>query len=427
MNLFSLFYLYRLQKNQWKSLPQINKIRDLKLQRLIQHAYHNVPYYKNLFDHNKIKPEDIQTAEDLIKIPVTSRKTLQELPLSEKTAAGTDIKKYRASATSGTTGIPLKIYTTSSDSTMMSLSWARAFLSSGMRPWDKMLAFIGQKRVSSKKPWYQHFGLWPRKEISNWNPPEVWIEEIRKWQPKVLIGYEMTLRILAETIQQNQIKDIRPKKIFHSSGILNPSSRDYLESTFKCKVTDIYGSDEAGCIAWKCPDCSSYHIYADMVILEIIQKGKTIPSGESGEMTITNLHSYAMPFIRYQQGDMGILSLKNPVCGRGFPLLEKIEGRTDDFIILSSGLRISPHPFYHCMDPVQGIRRWRITQDNINKLTVEIEPGKMFSQQTILNIQKNLKELVADKIEIRIIKVESITIASGIKFRAVNSKVRRDI
>ncbi len=160
-----------------------------------------------------------------------------------------------------------------------------------------------------------------------------------------------------------------------------------------------------------------------MTIIEILKNGEPVAPGEEGEVVITNLHSYAMPFIRYAQGDVAVLSPESPRCGRGLPLLERVLGRTDDFIVLKNGEKISPHPFYHCIDPVEGIRRWRIVQSSPNRITVEIEPEEAFHNATSLIVRGNLEELVKGQLDIDILPVDTISIDPSSKFRAVSSTV----
>lgn len=418
-----IFNLYQLLRVQWDTPPKIKEIQENKLKRLIDHAYQKVPYYRELFDSLKLKPQDIKGIEDLQFIPITTKKQLQELPLSEILAENVDPKQCKSFSTSGTTGVPLTTYFTFEDSSLKSQSWARAFLANGMQPWFKIIAFIGQESPRTKRSWYEYLGIWRKKEISTWDTPEAWIENIRRWNPQVFMGYVMTLRILGESVQTSQAQDIRPKLIFHSSAVLDESSRQYLESVFHCKVIDIYGSDEAGCIAWECMKCSAYHLCSDMVIVEVLKNGKPVSPGEEGEVVITNLHSDAMPFIRYKQEDVATLSLKRSVCGRGLPLLDHVCGRTDDFITLRNGRKLSPHPFYHSIDPLPGLRRWRIVQENVNKLVVEVEPKTGFSYDTKEILQKNLRRLVGNEIEIDVILTEFIKIDPSSKFRAVSSKI----
>lgn len=423
MHFFNLIDLYRMQKRQWESPSIVSELQNIKLQKLICHAYQNVPYYHQLFNSVKISPRDIKTTGDLYKLPLTSKEHIKSLPIKDVVARGIDLKKCRCTVTSGTTGIPLRTYFTLRDTTLMNLSWIRAFVASGMKPWDKIAAFVGRQPIERKKSWYEHLGFFRRKEISTWNEPEDWIEEINKWKPEILTGYVMTLRILGEAIEKYQIKSLKPKKIFHSSALLDDFSRRYLESVFQRKIVDFYGSDEGGCIAWECEKCSGYHICSDMVIVEILKDGRPVSSGEEGEVVITNLRSYAMPFIRYKQDDVVMVSSKKPVCGRKFPLIERIQGRTDDFIVLKNGRKLSPHPFYHSIDPVLGIKRWRIIQENIYTLTVEIEPALGFDEKAQRSIKQNLRKLVGDEMTINILLVDSISISPSLKFRAVSSRL----
>jgi phenylacetate-CoA ligase len=415
------------QRAQWKTRHKIDRIQQDRLARLIQHAWNKVPYYRDLMSSAGLRPEDIRSRDDLRMIPITTKRALQNVSLKDKIAAGTDIDRCRISHTSGTTGAPLKIYAAAGDVTRMNLSWARAYLSNGMEPWYKIAAFIGQSETIRKRSWYEYLGIWKRHEISTWKDPEDWIKEIRHSKPDVLVGYVMTLKLLAEAIQANGVHDIRPKLIYHSSAILDDASRRFLESVFRVPVIDFYGADEAGCIAWECPRCSLYHINSDMVLVEIQKDGTAARPGEAGEILITNLQSYAMPFIRYALGDVGVLSDKIPFCGRGLPLMEKIQGRMDDFIILPNKRKLPPHPLYHCLDPVPGIRRWRIIQTDIHHLVVELERGRGFSAETVSRARANLIQLLKSDIDIVVRAVPSIPIPRQTKFRAIQSELSQDL
>jgi phenylacetate-CoA ligase len=409
-------------RSQWKSSHELERLQALKLQKLVRHAYTRVPYYRRLFDSVSIRPQDVRELRDLRHLPLTSKKEMNEMSLPEKMAAGIHPDRCRTCATSGTTGIPLKIYHTPADATVMSLGWARAFLSRGMRPWDKIGAFIGQKDVREKRSWYEYLGIWRKREISNWDSPEIWIKALREWKPPVLIGYEMSLTMLSEAVLKSKANGISPKMIFHSSTILEDSRRHYIESALQTRIIDVYGSDEAGCIAWECGECSAYHVSSDMVIVEIVNNGEPVSPGEEGQIVITNLNSHAMPFIRYLQGDIGRFSVKEPLCKRGLPLMERVLGREDDFIFLKNGRKVSSQPFYHCIDPVPGIRRWKLRQEEIDKICVKVEPGAGFSEHTTETIANNIRRLVGGEAEV-FVSAGAITVDPSVKFRAVRSEI----
>jgi phenylacetate-CoA ligase len=410
-------------RRPWIAPSALSKIQERKLRKLVRHAYENVPYYHELFAHAGVVPEDIRGLEDLHLIPPTSKEVLHELPLSERIAGNVDLNACQAFTTSGTSGIPLTSYFTAYDATMKNLSWIRGFLSSGARLSDKMAAFVGRERVRSTRSWYEYLHLWRRKEISSWDAPSSWVADLRAWKPRILLGYVMTLRILGEYIRDRGIRDIKPGLILHSSALLDSASRSFLQSVFECPIVDFYGSDEAGCIAWECERCGGYHVSLDTALVEVLNEGKPVSPGGDGEVVVTNLHSYAMPFIRYRQEDVVTVSGRKPACGRTFPLLESVRGRNDDFIVLRSGRRISPHPLYHSIDPVPGIKRWRIVQETWDRLRVEIEPAEGFSETQRTLLEANLRRVLKEGIELEIARVPRIDLHPSRKFRAVSSRL----
>ena len=386
-----------------------------------------MPYYRDVFDSLKVKPEDIRTPEDLHAFPLLSREHIQGLPLKTFIAKDVDVSRCKSFTTSGTTGTPLKIYYRRSDWTLLNLGWLRVFLSSGMNPWHRRVAFTGQQNPQQRKSWYEHLRLWRRKDISTWGRHEEWIEEIRRWKPQVLMGYSMTLRVLAEACEKYDIRDIRPRILFSTSGMLDEACRKYLRAIFLSRIIDIYASYEAGCIAWECEKCSGYHVSSDTLVVEVLKNGRPASPGEEGEVVITNLHSYAMPLIRYRQGDIVTVSGRRPACGRGFPLLENIQGRINDCIVLKNGHRISSQPFFFCVQLVPGVRRWQIFQERIDRIKVTIEPNDAFTESSRQLLEDNLRDLVKDQLSIEIALVDSIPISPASKFRQVSSNLRPNL
>jgi len=417
---------YALHRNQWKAPQAIREVQERKLKHLINHAYENVPYYRELLDSSRLSPRDIGTVQDLQKLPLTSKRQLQDLPLKEKIARNVDPKRCESFVTSGTTGIPLRVYYRPADWSLLNLCLERALFASGMKPWDRRTTFTAHPNTRKRQPWYRYLGLLRRRDISVWNSAERWLEETRNWEPQVLIGYVMVLKLLAQCIRERQINDVTPRIVFSGSGVLDDFTRRFLGSVFKAKIVDFYGSYEAGYIAWECEQCCGYHICADMIIVEILKDGKPASPGQEGEVVITNLHSYAMPFIRYRQEDVAVLSPDKPLCGRNLPLLKNIQGRADDCVILRNGRKMTSQPFYHAIEPASGIRRWRVVQENINTLRVEIEPDADFDLNSRQMIENNLKRLVTDNMEVEISLVDSIPADPSYKFRQVTSKVSND-
>jgi phenylacetate-CoA ligase len=418
------FLLAGLWLNQWKSPRALERLREKKLRRLISHAYHNVPFYRAVFEDRKLRPEDIRTVADLAALPLVSKKELQSLPTKQKLAAGFHPGNGKAFLTSGTAGTPLPVYYSRRDWTMVNLGSARAFFAMGLRPWHRMASFVGKASLPAKSPkWYERLGVWRGRDLSSWEDPRSWIAALRDWRPQALIGYVMTLRILAEAVRDAGPQAWAPKVIISGSGVLDDFTRRFLASVFACPVMDYYASFEAGTIAWECRACGGYHLSSDTVIVETLADGKPVPPGQAGEVVITNLHAYVMPFIRYRQEDEAVLSTRRPVCGRGLPLLERIQGRADDCIILSDGRKIPSQPFYYSIEPVRGVQRWKVVQEDLRTLRIDIEPGPEFNEDSRRLIERNLRKVIGEEMRVEFSIVPSIQIHPSQKYRQVSSRM----
>jgi phenylacetate-CoA ligase len=424
-------FLLQLMNNQWMEPRSLRRLQDAKLRRLVRHAYDRVPYYHRLLDSAGVRPEEIRGVKDLDKLPLTSRQDLARLPPEEGLAQGIDPHHCPRSVTSGSTGIPLTIYHDRTDLTRMNLAWGRVYLVHGVKLWHRMAAFTGRPDPAKRRSWYEYLGLMQRKELSTWDDPAQWIAELEAWEPHALTGYVMTLKLLALALQEHAgtpassaPNDMRLNVVFQSSGLLDEASRRFLRSVFRTRIVDIYGSAEAGCVAWECDICPGYHVSADMVLVELLDGGQAVPPGSEGEVVVTNLHSYAMPFIRYRQGDVARWAEESAQCGRGLPTMQVIEGRQGDFVTLPSGKRLSPHHFFIALDTVPGLARWQLVQEDLYNLTVDmiVEPGS--GRQVSQAARDNLTTIVGQEVEIAIHEVSSLPYDPAQKFRSVQSRVQ---
>jgi phenylacetate-CoA ligase len=414
---------YNLLKNKGKSSDEIKRIQDKKLQKLLKYSYENVPYYHNVFDSLGLKPEEIQSADKLTKLPLLTKKIIKSFPLEHFVARKIDIKKCRTAKTGGTTSVPLQVFFQWRDARQIGIALVRSLLACGVKPWHRIASISGFASNTRKRKKIERFGIWRCIKLYSWDYPESWIIKLQKWRPHILYGYFMSLTLLVDTITESKAKGINPQIIISTGGILDKTSREKLSSFFGARVFDFYGSWEGGNIAWECPLGSGYHVNSDMVVLEILSNGKPVSPGQEGEVVITNLHSYAMPFIRYCQGDAAILSKKTPDCGCPFPLIESIKGRLADYVTIPSGRRISPLPFLDLMSNSPDLAQYRIVQEKINLLSIEIVPTKEFQLSSINFIKKELKKLVGPDMKISISLVNENKISPVQKRRQLISKL----
>ncbi len=423
MYLSSLFDLYRLRRNQWLNTSKLEEIQHKKLMAIIKHAYQNVSYYRKLFDSAGIRPEDIKTIEDLPKIPITTKSQIQELSQDEIIVKGVVPEKCVKIRTSGSTGIPLDIFFTKREKEFFDMVWTRAFMENGLRLKDKKFTIWSITNFNPSKYWFQYLGIMRREYISFYDENRNPLDAIQKTNPDIISSIPSILKLLSLEIRKRKDINIQPKAVFSTSEVLGQESRELISSTFKAKLFDYYGCEEFGCIAWECSQHNGYHLNIDTVMVEFISNGEKITPGNRGELICTGLHSYTMPFIRYKIGDIGIPSDRRCPCGRGLPLMEKLEGRAEDFIKMSGGKVFTPTVFNIIMRGIKGIKKYQIVQEKIDNLIIYITKGKNFNFRIPGQIIEKVNGVFKQNIPIEIKIVDNILDDSSGKIRSVISKV----
>jgi phenylacetate-CoA ligase len=167
--------------------------------------------------------------------------------------------------------------------------------------------------------------------------------------------------------------------------------REKLKKVFNCEVYDGYGLNDGGVTAFECPEHSGMHIDTERGILEVVDSaGKQIEQGE-GRIIGTTLHNYALPFLRYDTGDIGHLLADECSCGRGYPLLKEICGRTGDLLVTPEGKTINSLFFAYIFDDIQSVREYQVVQEKQDKILIRITPTRGFDQRQLPEIVRLIK------------------------------------
>ncbi len=417
-----LISLAQLSRNQWRRKEDLERRQFIALQRLVHHAYATVPFYRSLYDREGVSPADLRTPDDLRLFPIVTRETLQSTPQAQLVVKGTEPTRCLRSRTSGSTGVPLEILFRASDRSAFNPSFLRVYMAWGMKPWHRVAAFQSRRERLGKRSWYQHLGIFRTKILFSRDDPEKWIEALKLWRPHMIHGYSLTLKLLAEALEHIGADDLQVPLVTSTSGVLDDGARRQLASTLGATVVDIYASDEAGSvIAWECPRCPGYHLCSDTVVTEFLFEGRPALPGEDASVIITNLTGRTMPLIRYDQGDVARVSSEQPICGRGMPLMESVRGRAGDFILLRSGRKLTPHPFFLVLDHALGVGRWQIVQEAVDHIRVMVTMPGGHSEADCAAIRRAILELVDDGTTIDIEVVETLLKSSQTKLRSVIS------
>jgi len=416
-----LINFYSLLRSHRLTFPRLREARDKKLRKIIRHAYENVPYYHELFNASGILPEDIQGVDDLQKIPITYKSDLQYQDSSQLLSRAND-QRIISMATSGETGFPLEAKLTESEYMYWKLLLLRSFLIGGARLTDKFVVLAHPFRFPEKRRWFQHLGILRHEYISALEPAAIFTPEIIKAKPDIIMGYAGALKLFLLELEKMPRLERSPRLIFSSAEKLDDETRRLAKALLGCDIIDIYSTVETGPIAWECERRKGYHINIDSVIVECIDEKGENQIDKQGRIVCTNLFNFTMPFIRYCIDDIGILTDTSCDCGRGFPLLEGIEGKTSDFLVLKDRV-ISPAAMIAILEKYIVNARYRIIQHNVKDMDLELVPGLGFDVETIQDIKRGIKDdLCHDDIDINIKIVNPELLSKG-KSRTVISHV----
>jgi len=250
-------------------------------------------------------------------------------------------------------------------------------------------------------------------------------EKINEYKPRLITAYPTALFIFADFLERKGLSVYQPKEIICTAETLYEYQREKIESIFGCKVYNRYGCREVSNIAHQCEKQKSLHINAEHIIVEVIDdNGNPCKPGELGEIVVTDLDNYVFPFIRYKIGDIGILSDKECSCGRGLPLLEKVEGRIFDIIVGTNGEKLTGVFFSFLLRVfVSGIKQFQVIQESRDTLVLKLIVDKNFNNETKEKLINKIHEKCGMDMNIFIQLVDNIPLTKSGKRKFVVSKV----
>ncbi|HKZ95121.1 MAG TPA: AMP-binding protein [Candidatus Bathyarchaeia archaeon] len=389
---------------------------------MVRYAYDNVPFYHKLLNAINVKPTEIKTVNDLKRLPIISRRQVQE-NYASIISREFNPAKCAKHKTSGSTGVPLTVLT---DYRTLEPSWAvslRQFFESGGRLLDKQVRLRGpggNPPHAGARPFSEHIGIFRTEWVTIVDEiSDAVLSFLKAYKPDVMIGYPGFFQLLSEKTRG----ELSPRIIFCMGETLSSRCRALMGSAFEARTFDSYGCTETGDIAWECPDeHAGYHINIDSVIVEFINEGESVAPGEEGEIVLTYLFNHAMPFIRYKIGDVGVPIEEQCSCGRTLPLMRSIKGRADDFIVLPDGRKVSPLGILN-MENFAGVSEYRIIQEKRDLIEVWLKMPEHYSDDSVKKCVSALRRSLGEGVQIKPRIVEEIPRDNSGKLRRVISKV----
>lgn len=365
------------QHNHW-SRAELENFQIRALQTCRQYAYDNSPFYQHF--HRGLTQRPLQELPVLTKAAlmehfdeiVTDRAIhLQEVKdfLAGMYAPALFLGRYRVMTTSGSAGEPGVFLFDRSEGEAVAATFARFLSWADVTPASKMavVASTIPRHMSSNLAFVMNDQPLPKLQLSANEPVAQLNQQLNAWQPEGLAAYPSILRVLAEEQRQGRLS-ISPRFLFCASETLTDETRRRLADTWQVQPFNIYAATECGVMAAECPSHQGLHLFEDMVILEIVDpNNQPVPPGTYGARALlTTLFRRIQPLIRYELSDSICRSTQEVcACGRPFPLLKGIQGRSADLLSFSTpsgeSALVNPHVFSQFLDSVSA-REWQIVQ-----------------------------------------------------------------
>ena len=423
--------LRELTRQQWWAPTELARLQDVKLLALLRHAYDRIPFYRARLEAAGVDPHN--GGADV-------RTVLSRLPLLDKTQIRSHLQQMVWSQapggtfrfnTGGSSGEPLIFYFDRRRQAYDQAARMRTHRWFGVDVGDPELYLWGSPielrrsdRVKRLRDRLFNQCLLDAFDMSGQRLDE-YLDAFDRFRPVSLFGYPSTIARFAEhALARNRALDMRRlRAVFVTGEVCYDHDRKTIADYFQVPVANCYGSREAGFIAHECPK-GAMHVTDENVIVEVIRNGKPLVPGESGEIVVTHLDAYAMPFIRYRTGDVGRRLPGRCTCGRGSTMMDVVAGRSTDFLYLPDGNVKHALSIIYPLRELSGVKQFRVVQNEDYSVTVDVVCDDAIARVTKEAVRERVRPVVGRDVSLAVQMVDRIPIAESGKYRYVISRAK---
>jgi len=424
-------FLLRTALHDDRSRKRIIDDQNRRLLRLIAHARERVPYYRKLFDEHGVDPDAMKDRTGLSVLPLTNREDLQGLQAHDVLATGVNAAHLLSYTTSGSSGRPFTVRRTWTEERRLAAFRMRAMREHGLRFTDREanirnLTHTGRWHRQRTLRTLQALGFFRKMWLDCRLPAEEILEALQRYEPDVLIGLPHVLSRVAGIMTAEGRRTIRPRFVAVGGEVLTPLMRRQIGDAFHARVFNQYGSFECNLIAWECKETGHLHLCDDGVIVEVLNNaGTPARPGENGEVVVTNLHAFAMPFIRYRLGDIATQGFERCPCGRPFATIAQVQGRVVEYFQLTGGRWLHPYVIGDVLSREAGwwLRHYQVTQERTDRIVLRAVAAPVPAPQRLVELTAVVTAVLGPGMEFHVQLVPDLAIEPSGKFRVYRSLV----
>ena len=389
--------------------PEIEKLQLERLQKTVRHCM-NSPFYKKRFEENNLTPEDIQSLDDLRKIPFTTKQDLRDTYPFGIASVSLD-KAVRLHSSSGTTGNPTVIIHTQKDLDEWANAVARCLHMVGLRPSDVFQNSSGYGMFTGGLGFQygaERLGMMTVPAAAGNTKRQLkFITDFGTTALHAIPSYVTRIYEVMQEMGLDPKRDTKLKTLIIGAEPHSEEQRRRIEEMMGVKAYNSFGMSEM-CgpgVAFECQEQNGLHIWEDYYIVEIIDPDtlEPVPEGEVGELVLTTINREGMPLLRYRTRDLTRVLPGECPCGRHHKRLDRMKGRSDDMIILK-GVNIFPIQIETILMQFKELTTNYLitleTKDSNDEMIIEVELEKLFTDDyaRLQVLTKNITRLLKDEI-----------------------------
>lgn len=418
-----------LERSQWYSAGELRDLQLRKLNDLLRHVAAHVPHYRPLLAGAPLADPE-RAPEVLAGMPLVDKRELTAHQ-GDFLADDHDPSGLLSSHTGGSTGTVFHFRIDRRSKTLRRAIDLRSRQWAGWRPGDPQALLWGHSgdlAAGDSLGGRIRGALFNRTvSLNAFRLGEEQLADCHRTliatRPVLMIGYASALALLARYITERRLPPPPLRGIISSAETLTDEHRHAVEACFECPVLDRYGSREAGPVAQQCERVGGLHLNAERFWFEVLDpNGRPCPPGERGEIVLTDLDARGMPFLRYRTGDLAVPSDDVCGCGRGLPLIDRVEGRVTDVLVGENGrIIICPGPTFFLAGR-RTVTQMQIEQRSLDEILLRIVPGPGWDEREREGLAARIRDLLGN-VRVDFEESEDIPKTPSGKYRFVISDV----
>jgi phenylacetate-CoA ligase len=386
------------KNREYLDRESLEKLQLKELKKVLDRVYHKVPFYREAFRANKVKPDNIKNLKDLERLPFTTRENLRAgYPYGF--LASSLSRLVRLHTSTGTTGKPKAVLFTQGDIDQAAQLITRSMRMTGAEPEDVFQNMMSYGLFTGGLIF--HYGAERTGLLvipSGTGNTERQIELMHDFKTTVVHitpSYALYLSEVMERMGLDPEHDFNLRIAYLGAEPYSQATKDKIEKIFSLDAYDSYGLSEMNGpgVAFECKEKCGMHLWEDNFIMEVIdpEDFEVRREGETGELVLTTLNREAMPILRYRTGDLTRIYPDPCRCGRVHRRISRIKGRVDDMFILR-GVNIFPSEVERILMNIPEVgRNYQIVLERhggLDEMKVILEIKKGFFSGSLKDLEK---------------------------------------